>query len=166
VLLVRKIVTPNIKVLPDRLSFHAWGMREMTENLKVTRFSVSLPPTLVEKFDNAWKGMHYDSRSKAIHDAVRGFINDYESTRKTKGNVVGAVLMLYYLGKPGLIDEIMSVQHTFEHVICSTLHVHLAKNKCMEMIVVKGDAQEVRSLAEILATKKGVQQVKLSSMAP
>ncbi len=110
--------------------------------------------------------MHYDSRSKAIHDAVRGFINDYESTRKTKGNVVGAVLMLYYLGKPGLIDEIMSVQHTFEHVICSTLHVHLAKNKCMEMIVVKGDAQEVRSLAEILTTKKGVQQVKLSSMAP
>jgi metal-responsive CopG/Arc/MetJ family transcriptional regulator len=36
----------------------------------------------------------------------------------------------------------------------------------MEMIVVKGDAQEVRHLAEILATKKGVQQVKLSSMAP
>jgi CopG family transcriptional regulator, nickel-responsive regulator len=166
VLLYSKIVTPDIKVLHKRLLFHAWSMLKMSENSKVTRFSVSLPPTLVEKFDDAWKGMHYDSRSKAIHDAVRGFINDYESTRKTKGNVVGAVLMLYYLGKPGLIDEIMSVQHTFERVICSTLHVHLAKNKCMEMIVVKGDAQEVRSLAEILATKKGVQQVKVSSMAP
>jgi CopG family nickel-responsive transcriptional regulator len=141
-------------------------MLKMTENSKVTRFSVSLPPTLVEKFDDAWKGMHYDSRSKAIHDAVRGFINDYESTRKTKGNVVGAVLMLYYLGKPGLIDEIMNVQHAFEQVICSTIHVHLAKNKCMEMIVVKGGAQEIKSLAEILAAKKGVQQVKLTSMAP
>ncbi len=138
----------------------------MSGNMKVTRFSVSLPPTLVDKFDNAWKGMHYDSRSKAIHDAVRGFINEYESTRKTKGNIVGAILMLYYLGKPGLIDEILNVQHRFEHVICSTLHVHLAKSKCMEMIVVKGGAQEIKNLAEVLATKKGVQQVKLTLMAP
>ena len=133
---------------------------------KVTRFSVSLPPTLVEKFDNAWKGMQYDSRSKAIHDAVRGFINEYESTRKARGSVTGVVLMLYYLGKPGLLDEIMSTQHKFEAAICSTLHVHLAKNKCLEIIAVKGDAQQIKSLAETLATKKGVQQVKVASIAP
>jgi CopG family nickel-responsive transcriptional regulator len=133
---------------------------------KVTRFSVSLPPSLVLKFDNAWKGMQYDSRSKAVHDAVRGFINEYESTRKAGGNVAGVVLMLYYLEKPGLLDEIMSAQHKFEDVICSTLHVHLAKSKCLEIVAVKGDAQKIRSLAEILATKKGVQQVKVASIAP
>ena len=133
---------------------------------KVTRFSVSLPPTLVLKFDNAWKGMQYDNRSKAVHDAVRGFINEYESTRKTGGNVAGVVLMLYYLEKPGLLDEIMSTQHKFEDVICSTLHVHLTKSKCLEIVAVKGDAQKIRKLAEILATKKGVQQVKVASIAP
>lgn len=138
----------------------------MSDGVKVTRFSVSLPPTLVQKFDDAWKGMQYGSRSKAIHDAVRAFINEYESTHKAKGNVAGVVLMLYYLEKPGLLDEIMKVQHRFERVICSTLHVHLAENKCLETIVVKGDVQEIRSLAEILASKKGVQQVKLTSIAP
>ncbi len=133
---------------------------------KVTRFSVSLPPSLVQKFDEAWRGMQYGTRSKAIHDALRAFINDYESARKAKGQVTGVVLMLYYLGKPGLLDEIMQVQHRFERVICSSLHVHLTKNKCMETIVVRGYAQEVRRLAEILASKRGVQQVKLTSIAP
>ena len=138
----------------------------MLESSKVTRFSVSLPPTLVQKFDAAWKGMHYETRSKAIHDALRTFINDYESTRKAKGYVAGVVLMLYYLEKPGLLDEIMEVEHRFERVICSTVHVHLTKNKCLENIVVKGDAQEIRSLAETIASKRGVQQVKLASIAP
>lgn len=138
----------------------------MSDSLKATRFSVSLPPPLVEKFDNAWKSMHYDSRSKAIHDAVRGFINEYESARKTGGSVAGVVLMLYYLGKPGLLDGIMSTEHSFEEAISSTLHVHLARNKCLEIIAVKGGAQEIRHLAEVLATKRGVQQVKVALIAP
>ena len=138
----------------------------MSESSKVTRFSVSLPPSLVQRFDAAWKGMQYDTRSKAIHDALRAFINDYESARRTSGYVAGVVLMLYYLEKPGLLDDIMEVQHNFEQVICSTVHVHLTKNKCLETIVVKGDAQDIRHLAETIASKRGVQQVRLVSIAP
>lgn len=138
----------------------------MSGGSKVTRFSVSLPPTLVERFDNAWRGMRYDSRSKAIHDAVRGFINEYESIRKGGGTVAGVVLMLYYLERPGLLEEIMNIQHKFEQVICSTLHVHLTKNKCLEIIAVRGEARDIGSLAEALGVKRGVQQVKLATMAP
>lgn len=138
----------------------------MSGGSKVTRFSVSLPPTLVERFDNAWRGMRYDSRSKAIHDAVRGFINEYESIRKGGGTVAGVVLMLYYLERPGLLEEIMNIQHKFEQVICSTLHVHLTKNKCLEIIAVRGEARDIGSLAETLGVKRGVQQVKLATMAP
>ena len=133
---------------------------------KVTRFSVSLPPTLVEKFDSVWKDMHYENRSKAIHDAVRIFINEYEWTRKTKGKVAGVVLLLYYLEKPGLLDEIVHVQHSFQNLIASTLHIHLSKHKCLEIIVVEGNPHEIKDLAQILTAKRGVQQVKVASVAP
>jgi CopG family nickel-responsive transcriptional regulator len=134
--------------------------------MKVTRFSVSLPPPLVEKLDETWKNMEYENRSKAIHDAVRSFITEFEWMREEAGLITGAILLLYYLDKPGLLDDIMRIQHQFEKVISSTLHVHLEANKCLEIIAVEGSVQEVRSLAQALMTKRGVKQVKVAAMAP
>lgn len=134
--------------------------------MKVTRFSVSLPPTLVEELDEAWRSMRYESRSKAIHDAIRSFISEFEWMQKEEGQITGAVLVLYYLDKPGLLEEVTSVQHRFKNVISSTLHIHLEKNKCLEIIAVKGSAQEVKSLTQVLMAKKGVKQVKVAAMAP
>jgi len=134
--------------------------------MKVTRFSVSLPPPLVEKLDETWKSMQYENRSKAIHDAVRSFITEFEWMREEAGWITGAVLVLYYLDKPGLLEEITRVQHQFKDVISSTLHVHLEENKCLEIIAVEGGAQEVRSLTQVLMAKRGVKQVKVAAMAP
>jgi CopG family nickel-responsive transcriptional regulator len=138
----------------------------MPQKMKVTRFSVSLPPPLVEKLDEVWKSMQYENRSKAVHDAVRSFITEFEWMQKDSGRITGAVLVLYYLDKPGLLDEITKAQHKFKNVISSTLHVHLEDNKCLEIIAVEGSVQEIRSLAQSLMTKRGVKQVKVAALAP
>jgi len=138
----------------------------MPQKMKVTRFSVSLPPPLVEKLDKAWKSMQYKNRSKAVHDAVRSFITEFEWMQKDSGRITGAVLVLYYLDKPGLLDEITKAQHQFRNAISSTLHVHLEDNKCLEIIAVEGSVQEIRSLAQSLMTKRGVKQVKVAAIAP
>jgi len=138
----------------------------MSQKMKVTRFSVSLPPPLVEKLDEAWRSMRYENRSKAVHDAVRSFITEFEWMQKDSGRITGAVLVLYYLDKPGLLDEITKAQHQFRNAISSTLHVHLEDNKCLEIIAVEGSVQEIRSLAQSLMTKRGVKQVKVAAIAP
>jgi len=134
--------------------------------MKVTRFSVSLPPPLLKRLDETWKSMHYEDRSKAIHDAVRTFISEFEWMQKESGQITGAVLVLYYLDKPSLSDEITKVQHRFRNVISSTTHLHLEENKCLEMIAIRGNTQEVRSLTQTLMAKKGVKQVKVAALAP
>jgi len=138
----------------------------MPEKMKVTRFSVSLPPPLVEKLDEVWKNMQYENRSKAVHDAVRSFITEFEWMQKDSGRITGAILVLYYLDKPGLLDEITKAQHQFKNVISSTLHVHLEDNKCLEIIAVEGSVQEIRSLAQAIMAKRGVKQVKVAAIAP
>jgi CopG family nickel-responsive transcriptional regulator len=138
----------------------------MSQKMKVTRFSVSLPPPLVEKLDKTWRSMRYENRSKAVHDAVRSFITEFEWMQKDSGRITGAVLVLYYLDKPGLLDEITKAQHQFKNAISSTLHVHLEDNKCLEIIAVEGSVQEIRSLAQSLMTKRGVKQVKVAAIAP
>jgi len=138
----------------------------MSQKMKVTRFSVSLPPSLVDKFDGTWKNMQYENRSKAVHDALRSFITEFEWMRRTEGQITGAILVLYYLDKPGLLNEITRVQHEFKNVISSSLHVHLEEDKCLEIIAVEGSAREVKSLAQVLMAKKGVKQVKVAAIAP
>jgi CopG family nickel-responsive transcriptional regulator len=133
--------------------------------MKVVRFSVSLPPQLLKRLDETWKGMQYEGRSKAIHDAVRSFISEFEWMQKETGHITGAVLVLYYLDKPGLLNEITRAQHQFKNVISSTTHLHLEENECLEMIAVKGSVKEVRSLTQILMARKGVKQVKVAALA-
>jgi len=138
----------------------------MPQEMKVTRFSVSLPPSLVKKFDETWNNMQYENRSKAVHDALRSFITEFEWMRTEKGRITGAILVLYYLDKPSLLNEITKIQHGFKNAISSTLHIHLEENKCLEIIAVKGSVQEARSLAQALMAKKGVKQVKVAAIAP
>jgi len=139
----------------------------VTTSLKgVVRFSVSLPPSLVRDFDEAWRGMGYDNRSKAAHDAFRSFISEYKWTREEAEEIIGAIVLLYYVDRPGLLTQIVKAQHKFENVVSSTMHVHLTRDKCLEIIAVRGKTNEIRSLSQELMTKKGVKQLKFTAIAP
>jgi len=131
-----------------------------------TRLSVSLPTSLVKEFDAVWRNMQYTNRSKAVHDAIRNFISDHKWMQGEAEELLGAIVLLYYLDKPGLLNRIMAIQHEFENVISSTMHVHLTKDKCLEIIAVKGKAKDAKSLAQKLMTKKGVKQLKFAGMTP
>jgi len=131
----------------------------------VVRFSVSLPPTLVQEFDDVRRKMGYDNRSKAVHDAFRGFISEHKWTHEDSAEITGAIVMLYYLEKPGLLNQIVRTQHAFENVISSSMHVHLTKSKCLEIIGVKGKAKDIRGLTQELMTKKGVKQLRFMAIA-
>jgi len=131
----------------------------------VTRFSVSLPPSLVKAFDDSWKSMGYESRSKAAHDAFSSFISEYKWTRTEAGEIAGTITLVYYLDKPGLLNQIVEAQHKFENVVTCSMHVHLTKDKCLEIIAVKGKASDIRSLSQELTTKKGVKELKFTAIA-
>jgi CopG family nickel-responsive transcriptional regulator len=130
----------------------------------VIRFSVSLPPSLVKAFDDAWKNMGYESRSKAAHDAFRSFISEY-TWNSEKAEVAGTITLVYYLNKPGLLNQIVEAQHKFENVVTSSMHLHLAKDKCMDIIAVNGKVSDIRKLSQELTTKKGVKELKFTAIA-
>lgn len=137
----------------------------MSQIPSVTRLSVSLPTPLVKEFDSIWRGMKYTDRSKAVHDALRSFISDHKWMQEKTEQLIGAIVLLYYPDKPGLLKAIMDVQHEFENIISSTMHVHLTKDKCLEIIAVKGKAEDTKVLAQKLMAKKGVKELKFAAIA-
>ena len=132
----------------------------------VIRFSVSLPPPLLKDFDEVWKAKGYDNRSRAAHDAFRSFVSEHKWAFSETEEIAGAIILIYYLDKPGLLNRIVGIQHSYEGVVSSTMHIHLARNKCLEILAVKGKAKDVRSLGQELSTQKGVKEVKFAVATP
>lgn len=130
------------------------------------RFSVSLPPSLVKEFDETWRDMDYENRSRAVHDAFRGFISEAKWSTKVSGEMIGAVLALSYIDKPGLVKEMASLKHRFKGIICSNQQIFVGDNKLLEIISIKGDAGEIKKMIEHLKSKKGVKHVTSSIITP
>ena len=110
--------------------------------------------------------MKYDNRSKAIHDALRYFITEAQWMDQESGVMVGVVLILYYLDRPGLIEEVSRLQQDFRVVISSIQKVFVEDNKVLEIMGVKGDVVLINQLTHELMSKKGVKHIKSAVMAP
>ena len=110
--------------------------------------------------------MGYESRSKAIQDAVTSFVTEQKLLHKQKGKKAGVLVMVYDHDVKGLEDELIESQHHHRNVINSVLHVHLSDKECLEAVAVKGDAEDIRKLAQELATRKGVKQVRSTIVSP
>ena len=135
-------------------------------NDQVVRISVSIPSELLMRFDDNIKRLGYESRSKAVQDAMQSLITESKWICEKMGTGVGAITMVYDHEVKGLEEELTDIQHHFEETICSSMHVHLDADNCLEIIAVKGKANRVRELAQELRTKKGVKQIKLAIVTP
>jgi len=127
---------------------------------KIVRVGVTFPPELLKDLDETIEEMGYKSRSKAIQDAVTSFVIEQRLLHKQKGKKAGVLVMVYDHDVKGLEDELIKAQHHHRNVITSVLHVHLSDKECLEAVAVKGDAEDIRKLAQELATRKGVKQVR------
>lgn len=127
---------------------------------KIVRVGVTFPPDLLKEFDEITSKMGYESRSKAIQDAVRLYIAEKKWLREEKTNQTGVLLMVYDHEVKGLERELTETQHHHARLISSTMHIHLDERDCLEAIAVKGKASEIRQLSDELTTKRGVKILK------
>ncbi len=129
----------------------------------VRRFSVSVPPELLEDFDKTIKNMGYE-RSKAVQLAMQNFLTEYRWMSEEKGIGVGGLIMIYNHEARGLEETLTDIQHKYREVICSATHIHLDDKNCLEILAIRGEVKTMRSLAERLMKERGVKQLKLATL--
>ncbi|MCX6643952.1 MAG: nickel-responsive transcriptional regulator NikR [Candidatus Bathyarchaeota archaeon] len=127
---------------------------------KVTRIGVTFPPELLKDFDEVISKMGYESRSKAIQDAVRLYVSERKWLKEEDSTQTGILLMVYDHEVKGLESELTETQHHHSSLISSTMHIHLGERDCLEAIAVKGKASEIHELSDELTTRRGVKILK------
>ena len=128
---------------------------------ELARFGISIPKDLLDAFDEYIRRKHYANRSEAIRDLIRQKLVE-EEWRESKEEVAGVITYLYDHHKRELVDKLMDIQHDYFDQIITTQHIHVDHHRCLEVILVKGKANEIKELADKIQALKGVLHLNLT----
>ena len=132
---------------------------------ELSRIGISLPKSLLDRFDEIISARGYSSRSAGIRDAIRNYITYYRWMSDVKGERQGVITMIYDHDQRGLLPVLTDIQHEFRSIVQATLHSHVTESRCLEVVLLHGDGAQLKALAEKLMSQKGVESVKLTTIA-
>ncbi len=127
----------------------------------LSRIGVAIDTDLLDKFDGLIAQRGYTNRSEAFRDLIRDELVE-KAWESPDSQVVGTVTLVYDHHVRMLSDKLTDIQHDFHRSILSTLHVHLDHDNCLEVLVVRGKAADVRKVADALISTKGVKHGRLT----
>ena len=127
----------------------------------LSRIGVAIDADLLQKFDRLIAQRGYTNRSEAFRDLIRDELVE-KTWESPESQVVGTVTLVYDHHVRMLNEKLTDIQHDFHRSILSTLHVHLDHDHCLEVLVVRGKSLEVRKVADVLISTKGVKHGRLT----
>ena len=120
---------------------------------------MSITPELLHELEVAEKEQGFSGRSDFIRTAISTLISEQKSTSKIEG-VVDAVLMVKHAEKHS--EKISELRHQYQSLIQTHLHTHLENHACLELFMLKGQAEKVKKMFHDFEVSKRVQLVKLN----
>jgi len=127
---------------------------------ELIRFGVSMDGRLLARFDQLIADKGYSSRSEAIRDLIRDQVVE-QSWEEEDEEMVGTITLVYNHEIHDLTERLINYQHQVHGAVMSSLHVHLDKHNCLEVLAVKGKGREIKKVADKLIGTRGVKHGKL-----
>lgn len=127
----------------------------------LVRFSVAMPEELLVQFDRlvARRGLA-KNRSEVIRDLVREALVEEDCAIPGR-EVMGTLTIVYSHHANDLQSKLHKLQHEYVALIVSSMHVHLDADNCLEVIVMRGEAELVQDIANMILGTKGVKNGRL-----
>jgi len=138
---------------------HIGDMVSIMNNL--IRFGVSIDNKLLKRFDALITEKGYVNRSEAIRDLIRDMLVS-EDIANPDAESIGTLTLVYSHDVRELSEKLNDIQHHNHKIIISTTHIHLDEHNCLEVLILRGKAKEVKLIADRLLAVKNVRHGKLS----
>jgi CopG family nickel-responsive transcriptional regulator len=133
-------------------------------NHLVSRISISMSQELLVELDSMVECRGFESRSQAICDMVNQQLVEHKCQLGDEV-MAGTITVFYDRSIKGLQKRLSDLQ--FKHIdeVISSLHVHLAENKMMEVILVQGPTRSMKAIENEIIALRGVITGKLQLIA-
>jgi CopG family nickel-responsive transcriptional regulator len=131
---------------------------------ELVRTALSLDGDLLVKFDEWMAARGYTNRSEAVRDLMRAAMVEREWA-DPKAKVVASLSIIYDHAAHTLAQALAHMQHEDHRAILCSQHVHLDHRRCLEVILMRGTAGQLRRLSDAIVATRGIQAGKLTLMS-
>ncbi|OPY33180.1 MAG: putative nickel-responsive regulator [Methanomassiliicoccales archaeon PtaU1.Bin124] len=123
----------------------------------MTVISISLNEQNIKDLDDVQKDLGFSGRSEAVRTALRMLVAERNERKKMVGNVDGVLIVVTEKGSSDHIDE---CYHEHQKMIRTHIHNHVGPDRCMNVLIVSGEAGEVNTIIDELERVDGVSYLK------
>jgi CopG family nickel-responsive transcriptional regulator len=124
------------------------------------RYTLTIPQDLFAHFDELLHKTGYSNRSEAIRDLIRNSLVEEEWAHEGE-KVAATVTLVYEHHKPDLAHRLTDLQHHHAEIVVAATHIHLDNDNCLEVVILRGESEKVRNLAEKMIALRGIKHGKI-----
>jgi len=120
--------------------------------------SLSFPEKMVEEMDEVQKSLGFTGRSELVRAGIRLLLQDVKEKSSISGKVSAVVVVTHTEENEGPVTKI---KHRYDAIVRTHIHNKVAKNNCVELFLVEGQATSVASMTQDFQREDGIRSVKL-----
>ena len=128
---------------------------------KIERIGVSVEKDLLTDFDGLIDKLGYKNRSEAFRDLIREKLTA-DRLKDSKAEAIGAIFLVYD-HRTAHISKLFHKLGKNTHVrTVSSLHIYLGKGNCLEILILRGNAGQIKSMGEKMISMRGVKHGRIN----
>ncbi len=136
-------------------------IRKLLTSLHVPIVSISLNNEMLQDVDDIMKSLGFSGRSELVRAGIRSLISE----EKERQDIIGSLhALLLVIHDEESEQQVTSSKHTFDELISTHIHSKIDNNKCLEIFLLKGEADNIKNMTKEFQTNKKMDRVKLIPM--
>ncbi len=120
--------------------------------------SLSFPETMIREMDELQKSLGFTGRSELVRASIRLLIQDVKESNSKTGSVTAVVVVTHTEENE---ETVTKIKHQFDEIVRTHLHSKIAKNNCVELFLLEGDAARITSMTREFQKQDTIKSVKL-----
>ena len=121
--------------------------------------AISMAQSDLEELERLQTDGGFANRSDLVRHAIQSLLADHRTLEGVKGDVAAICTVFYSL--KGKDMQCHHIQHEYSHMLEAMMHAHTNGGGCIEVMIVKGAADYVRSFIKSLRKQRKVTRVEV-----
>ena len=123
--------------------------------------SISLTDEILKDLQQLKSSMGFSGKSDAIRACIRSFVAEEKQKNVLSGMIHAILLVVHNDEYDGIVT---GIKHEYEDLITTHLHSKIEGDKCMELFMLKGDADSVSTITRDFQKNRRMDTVKLVTL--
>jgi len=119
--------------------------------------SVSLTEKNIESLERITESLGLAGRSEAVRACLRSAEAEIRERESLYGEVEGILIIVHGNHRSPEFDR---ARHYFQEIITTQIHSHLRNHKCLEILIVRGQAEKVKKMLVTFRADEDLEYVK------